>query len=473
MKKIKIILIFITVFLIGISHADANTVSISRTTVEVGQNVTFSVGINGVGWDVRLRGTGSTTNCSRHIVDDSGTGRAVSRTLSITCRATSTGTITFTASGLVVPASGSNRSVSGTRTVTVIPVRPRSTNNSLSTLSVDGLQLSPAFSSSVQEYQLETEPGATSIRVRATAADNKATVKGAGNVSLEEGQNEVNIVVTAENGSSRTYTINVFVPEKHPIEVKFNGHPLSILRKLPEDIPLFFEPITILLGEEKVEALHNETANITLVHVRGAADNLIFFSIEDGSLRGPFHSIELQDSLIVLIDIDPHVPFPVRGVRFATFKLNGYEYMAMQVKNNNRFFIVEGMDIQTGAIELYHYDHFNKTLSIFDQEGHETLLGGEIDLMLVIYALGGAVVILLLMNILSSSQKARLKRIVKKHFKEDKAEEVKKEIKIKEAPKKEKVKEEPKHEHTKVLDEIDDDFFDEKEKKELSNKKKR
>lgn len=51
-----------------------------------------------------------------------------------------------------------------------------------------------------------------SFTVKATPADSKATVSGTGNITLKEGANTVNVVVTAENGSKRTYTITVNVP---------------------------------------------------------------------------------------------------------------------------------------------------------------------------------------------------------------------------------------------------------------------
>lgn len=48
--------------------------------------------------------------------------------------------------------------------------------------------------------------------VKATPVSSKAKVSGTGNITLKEGKNTVNIVVTAENGSKRTYSITVNVP---------------------------------------------------------------------------------------------------------------------------------------------------------------------------------------------------------------------------------------------------------------------
>lgn len=51
-----------------------------------------------------------------------------------------------------------------------------------------------------------------SFTVKAAPADSRATVSGVGNITLKEGKNTVNIVVTAENGNKRTYSITVNVP---------------------------------------------------------------------------------------------------------------------------------------------------------------------------------------------------------------------------------------------------------------------
>lgn len=51
-----------------------------------------------------------------------------------------------------------------------------------------------------------------SFTVKATPVSSKAKVSGTGNITLKEGKNTVNVVVTAENGSKRTYSITVNVP---------------------------------------------------------------------------------------------------------------------------------------------------------------------------------------------------------------------------------------------------------------------
>lgn len=101
------------------------------------------------------------------------------------------------------------RSEAGTiRTYTINVNRPdsRSTNNNLSSLSVDIGNIS--FNKNTTSYNLTTKK--SSVNISAVAADSKATITGdIGNKSLSIGTNTFRINVVAENGSTKTYTITI------------------------------------------------------------------------------------------------------------------------------------------------------------------------------------------------------------------------------------------------------------------------
>ena len=84
----------------------------------------------------------------------------------------------------------------------------KASDSSLSSLSVEGLSLTPAFSSDVTSYSLEIPFSVESINISATANDPKATIAGTGNIPFQPGQSSVcKVVVTAQNGSTTTYEI--------------------------------------------------------------------------------------------------------------------------------------------------------------------------------------------------------------------------------------------------------------------------
>ena len=91
----------------------------------------------------------------------------------------------------------------------VIPDGNKSSNNWLRGLSVDGYSLTPTFAADTTDYSLIVDNDVTGIDVSASAADTNASVSGRGSHELSVGDNTINIVVTAEDGTTKTYTISV------------------------------------------------------------------------------------------------------------------------------------------------------------------------------------------------------------------------------------------------------------------------
>ena len=103
------------------------------------------------------------------------------------------------------------------------PETPKSTDNTLKSLGVSGFTMSPTFNKDTTEYSV-TVPNATDkVIVNAEANDGKATfeVKGADN--LQVGDNKVEVVVKAEDGSTKVYTINVKKEEKAEEKPELDG----------------------------------------------------------------------------------------------------------------------------------------------------------------------------------------------------------------------------------------------------------
>ena len=84
-----------------------------------------------------------------------------------------------------------------------------SPNNKLSGITIDGYSLTPTFSKDTEKYDLVVDSSVSSVNIRATAIDSKATVSGAGTISLGSGTTIVKIVVKAENGDTRTYQVSI------------------------------------------------------------------------------------------------------------------------------------------------------------------------------------------------------------------------------------------------------------------------
>lgn len=93
------------------------------------------------------------------------------------------------------------------------PTSDKNTNAYLNSLSVDGQKLTPAFSYTTTTYTLSVPNSVSKVTILAVAASSKATVSGAGTVSLKTGSNTVKVTVKAQSGSTKTYAITIIRAE--------------------------------------------------------------------------------------------------------------------------------------------------------------------------------------------------------------------------------------------------------------------
>ena len=86
----------------------------------------------------------------------------------------------------------------------------KSSNNYLSSITLNAGNLSPEFYRETFEYTVENLPeDITELEINATAEDERAHISGLGVVSLNSGENRIQIEVTAENENVREYVLIV------------------------------------------------------------------------------------------------------------------------------------------------------------------------------------------------------------------------------------------------------------------------
>nr|WP_240344179.1 cadherin-like beta sandwich domain-containing protein [Paenibacillus sp. SYP-B3998] len=122
------------------------------------------------------------------------------------------------------------------QTYTVTVVRAGSDNASLSDLKVDETSIA-GFASGTLAYTVPVPNATTAVTVTGTKADATATVVVTGGSNLVVGDNKVTVTVTAQNGTTQTYTITV-------IRAKSNNANLSDL-KVDETSIANFAPGTL------------------------------------------------------------------------------------------------------------------------------------------------------------------------------------------------------------------------------------
>lgn len=268
MKKKYLIIAIIMLIPQMVFAAPNATVSTSANSIEKGKSVTLTVNLTDTAaWNVKMNGTGAAT-CSQRQADVTSDGKSTSKKFTLSCTATSEGTITFTVTGDITSGSGQTKDLSLSKTVTVTP--PKSSDNSLSDLKVDGVTVS-GFSSSKTSYTLNDNSG-TSITIAATANDSKASVSGTGSKTLKYGKNTFGVTVTAENGSKKTYNIVVNKPDPRSKNndlkslsvsqgtIDFNKSTTSYLIKVEHDV----NEITITAQAEDAKATVSGAGTKTL-----------------------------------------------------------------------------------------------------------------------------------------------------------------------------------------------------------------
>jgi len=82
-------------------------------------------------------------------------------------------------------------------------------NTYLSSLAVDGYELTPEFSRSKTDYELVVDKSVTSVNITAKASSSTSSVTGGGLVILLSDITKAEIIVTSASGETRTYTITI------------------------------------------------------------------------------------------------------------------------------------------------------------------------------------------------------------------------------------------------------------------------
>ena len=110
---------------------------------------------------------------------------------------------------------------------TTVQTPAKSTDATLKSLRLSVEGMSPTFNRNTTAYSLNVGTSVTSISVTASVNNNKAKYYVTGNTNLKEGNNTIKVVVTAEAGNTKTYTITV-TKAKDPEKANASLHNLII-----------------------------------------------------------------------------------------------------------------------------------------------------------------------------------------------------------------------------------------------------
>lgn len=447
MKRIKRALLFLTLIILPINiYAATGSIKVSTSTTNITLNNTFTVTVKvssssklgswqfGLNYD---KSKLSLISGDQKVVAY-GDGSITNKTYTYKFKAIATGTakISVEDTRLIDWDTESNISVSNS-SISINIKEPviinYSSDNNLSSLSIDEFELTPSFEKNTLEYTITTLPTTTKIKINATANDNKAKVSGTGEYEVNEGINEFNIVVTAENGSIKTYTLKVTVPEKNPIIYKFTNGEYTILRKLPETLPNSFSTSTITFNEEEIPCLQNELLGLTLIYIRDNNNNESFYIYDSNKNEiNLYNEVGSNEFKIYITNKELNI----KNLNKTTIKINEITTNAYKLTKDGTYYIISGINISTGKEDFYLYETTNKTISIFNENDYNELTSNNDIFKFISAALGLCIIILLIITITLNNSKNKLsKALIKQEKKNEKDTKTKTENLLKEEPK--------------------------------------
>ena len=116
----------------------------------------------------------------------------------------------WTENGVVISTSESYTfTVLADRNLVANFIKIKSSDATLGSLIVSSGILSPAFNTNITNYTVEVTNDVSNITIDAIVNSNTATISDAGTKSLNVGSNTFDIIVTAEDGTMKTYTVTI------------------------------------------------------------------------------------------------------------------------------------------------------------------------------------------------------------------------------------------------------------------------
>lgn len=378
MKKVlkysvySLIIVIMTVYKVD---AGSINLSVSSRNVTVGGKVSVTINPSDVVGKFQVISTNNNVLSG----GTAGVWLESSETYTFTARNAGTATINV----VPIDAADSNGTYSSVSSVT-ITVSPRrvvvlSTNNNLSSLGIDGVSLNPEFNSDTLEYSVELEAGTEKINVTANVADGNASVSGTGEREVTEGDNNIEVVVTAENGATKTYVIKATVKEYNPIKVKVDKEEYTVVRnKKNLTPPNNYEETSLTINNEEVPAYQNKITKYTIVALKDSKGNQNWYVKEKNNYK-LYKEYKFSNTVLYPLELE-RIP---TGYSKTSIKYNDEKIIAYKLNNNSKYSLIYAMNVETGKTNIYMYDSKEDTVQIYNDE-HVNKLVSENELYLKI-----------------------------------------------------------------------------------------
>lgn len=272
----------------------------------------------------------------------------------------------------------------------------KSSNNNLSSITLDHGDLQPAFNPNTTDYTVDLDYTYTSIHVEASVEDSKASIiQGTGDHELNEGDNSIAIVVQAEDHSVKTYNINVKVQASPDLTLKLDNEDYKVISNYKDvTLPETFEDSKITINDVEVRCVRSQTYNLVLLYLNKGDENKFYIYDEaSNKVLGEYVTLSYNEKTYVVYPVDEGQKNK-KGFIFATMTIQDKEIAGWKYEDEKEadFFVIYLVNDQ-GAKEYYRYDTVENSLQRLESE--PTIVQDQLD-PVIFYVIGGAVALVVL-----------------------------------------------------------------------------
>lgn len=401
---IAFLLVFVSIFagqnLKDIKAAQTANISISSASATVGESVTVTLTISASSevYATQLY-LSYDTNILQYVsgsADTSGAGTLglvntdtfTSKSFNFTFKIVGVGTssVSVTGNTRLIDGNEEDMTVSSSKgSVTGKAEANYSSDNTLKSLKISPGVLSPAFSSSTTYYTTSVDADVETLVVNAVANDANATVS-VKYANLDMGANETYVVVTAQNGDTKTYTIattrgdateNESTNEEESQseteeivekEVSIDGTRYKVLNSfeehpLPEGFTEFvctdYEGLNLLAGKQESTGL----VIMYLENVDGTATSGFFIYDKDSGIFYPYNTVSQPNFNYCILPLSK-AGISLTGLELTTGQIAGNE-VECYTDTDRTFFVFYGID-SNGVEGFYKYLISDGTIQLYD-----------------------------------------------------------------------------------------------------------
>lgn len=352
MKKV-IALLLVCVFLLGavpfVSAASATAkVTANKSSVTVGSTVTVTVthtaNTNVSVFDATLNydasvlefvsisgannGGGAGVLTISYFATAKPSGKSHSFTVTFKAKATGSCKVSMSSTGIADWDLNALGSASGSTTISV--QNPSLSGNAdLTELYVSSGTLSPAFSSKVTSYNITIPYNVTTLYVSAETADKNAKTTVEGSANMQVGKNVRKVIVTAPNGTKKTYTLNITrqegtgnetgtttapnTPAADASKVTVGEETLYIAKDLKDvALPAGFEQVALTVNDTSFPSVQDKSRAVVLLYLTDAnGKNGKFYMYDTAAMTfSEFTHATVEKGVYTFLTPDSNVTVP-------------------------------------------------------------------------------------------------------------------------------------------------------------------